>query len=144
MAPSFVIDASVIVSWYNPDEQNDYARDILLCLKKEQAITPRLCCFEVNNVLRMFEKKGKISSLQVDKAIVALEKLRIIKDNAPTGFQIPLVLRLSREYGLTIYDACYLELAVRLNFPLASLDNDLIKAAQGAKIELKTVKTRKK
>ena len=141
MAPSFVIDASVIIAWYNPDEQNDYARDILFCLKKEQAIVPCLCCFEVNNVLRMFEKKGKLSNLQVDKAITTLDKLQIVRDNAPKGFQIPLVLRLSREYGLTIYDACYLELAVRLNFPLASLDNDLIEAAKDAKIELKSVKT---
>ncbi|MDR0764717.1 MAG: type II toxin-antitoxin system VapC family toxin [Synergistaceae bacterium] len=138
MVSSFVIDASVIVSWYNPDEQNDYAKDILFCLRKEQAVTPCLCFLEVNNVLQMIEKKGKLSSLQVDKALAALDRLRIARDGAPEGFQIPLVLRLSREYGLTIYDACYLELAVRLNLPIASLDNDLIKAANAAEIALKT------
>jgi predicted nucleic acid-binding protein len=140
MISSFVIDASVIVSWYSPDEQNDYAKEVLFCLRKEQAVTPCLCFFEVNNVLRMLEKKEKLSGLQVDKALAALDKLRIVRDGAPTGFQIPLVLRLSREYGLTIYDACYLELAVRLNFPIASLDNDLIKAAKAAEIEMKTAK----
>ncbi|MDR1159778.1 MAG: type II toxin-antitoxin system VapC family toxin [Syntrophomonadaceae bacterium] len=138
MISSFVIDASVIVSWFSPDEQNGYAKDVLFCLKKEQAATPCLCLFEVNNVLRMLEKKEKLSGLQVDKALAALDKLRIVRDGAPTGFQIPLVLRLSRAYGLTIYDACYLELAVRLNLPIASLDNDLIKAAKAAEIEIKT------
>jgi len=141
MLPSFVIDASVIVSWYNPDEQNDYAKNILFCLKKERAIVPCLCYFEVNNVLRMLEKKGKIPSLSVDKAILATDKLQIVRDNAPTGFNMPLILRLSREHGLTIYDACYLELAARLNLPLASLDNDLIKAAETAKIAIKAVYT---
>ena len=140
MIPSFVIDASVIISWYNPDEQNDYAKDILFCLEKEQAITPCLCCFEVNNVLRVLEKKGKVSSLSVDKALVSIDRLRIIRDSAPTGFTMPLILRISREHGLTVYDACYLELAVRLNLPLASLDDELVKAAQAAKIKLKTVK----
>ena len=74
MLPSFVIDASVIISWYNPDEQSEYAKDILLCLRKEQAITPCLCCFEVNNVLRVLEKKGKVPSLNVDKALVSIDK----------------------------------------------------------------------
>ena len=137
MLPSFVIDASVILSWYNPDEQNDYTKNILFCMKKERAITPCLCYYEVNNVLRMLEKKEKVSSLNVDKAIVSIDKLQIIRDSAPTGFTMPLVLRLSREYGLTIYNACYLELAVRLNLPIASLDNELVKAAKAAGIELK-------
>jgi predicted nucleic acid-binding protein len=137
MIPSFVIDASIIVSWYNSDEDNKYARDILFCLKKERAITTCLCCFEVNNVLRVLEKKGKLPSLSVDKAIVSIDKLQIFLDGAPTGFKMPLVLRLSREYGLTVYDACYLELAVRLNLPIATLDNDLIEAAKSAGLELK-------
>ena len=143
MNPSFVIDASVIVSWYSPDERNDYAKDILLCLNKERAIIPCLCYFEVNNVLRVLEKKGKVSSISVDKAIVATDKLQIIRDSAPNGFNMPLILRLSREYGLTIYDACYLELAVRLDLPLASLDNDLVEAAKAAGIKLMAVKTHK-
>jgi len=85
----------------------------------------------------MLEKKGKISSLSVDKAIMVTDKLQVIRDVAPTGFKMPLILRLSREYGLTVYDACYLELAVRLNLPLASLDKDLIKASEAAKVALK-------
>ena len=137
MYSSFVIDASVIISWYNPDEQNDYAENILLCLQSERAIVPCLCYYEVNNVLRMLEKKGKVSSIYVDKAIAATDKLPIIRDNAPAGFKMPLTLHLSREHGLTIYDACYLELAVRLNLPLASLDSDLIKAAKIAKVVLR-------
>jgi len=110
MNPSFVIDASVIVSWYSPGEQNDYAKDILYCLKNERAITPCLCYLEVNNVLRVLEKKGKIPNLSVDKAIVATDKLQIIRDSAPSCF----------------------------NLPLASLDNELNNAAKAAGIKLKT------
>ena len=141
MSPSFVIDASVIVSWYIPGEQSDYAEGILFCLNTERAITPCLCYLEVNNALRVLERKGKALMLSVDKAVLAADKLHIIRDGAPNSFSLPLVLRLSREYGLTIYDACYLELAVRLNLPIATLDNDLIKATEAAGIKRKTVKT---
>ena len=137
--PAFVIDASIIVSWYSPDEQNDYAKDILFCLKKERAITACLCCLEVNNAFRVLEKKGKVPSLSVDKILISIDKLPIIRDSTSIGFVMPLITRLSREHGLTIYDACYLELAVRLNLPVASLDDDLNKAAKAVNVALKTI-----
>ena len=144
MLPSFVIDASVILAWHDPRENNAYADGVLDCLEKETAITPPLCCFEVNNVFRLFEKKELITSLDLEKAVAFVDNLPILRDETSVGFSMPLVLRLSREYGLTIYDACYLELAVRLNLPLASLDNDLVKAAKTAGIKLKTAKTSQK
>jgi predicted nucleic acid-binding protein len=52
---------------------------------------------------------------------------------------MPLVLTLSRTYDLTIYDACYLELAVRLNLPLATMDNKLKEALKATGLPLKTV-----
>ena len=37
---------------------------------------------------------------------------------------------LAAEHGLTAYDACYLELALRRRLPLATLDADLLAAMQ--------------
>ena len=96
-----------------------------------------MCCLEVNNILRLFEKKELITALDLEKAIAFIGSLPILRDRAAVDFSMPLVLHFSREYGLTVYDACYLELAVRLNLPLASLDNDLINAAKTAKAALK-------
>ncbi len=42
------------------------------------------------------------------------------------------VHRIAVTYRLTSYDAAYLELALRRNCPLATLDNDLIRAANAA------------
>ena len=39
-------------------------------------------------------------------------------------------MRLARTHGLTVYDALYLELALRLGAPLATLDDQLAIAAQ--------------
>ena len=46
------------------------------------------------------------------------------------------ILNLARRYGLSSYDASYLELALRENLPLATLDEDLIKSAEKAGIKI--------
>ena len=137
ITPSFVIDASIIVAWYSPGEVNTYADSILACFNNEIAITPPLCCLEVNNVLRVLEKKGALSDLGVEKILASINDMPINRDNNPISFEIPLVRRLSAQYGLTIYDACYLELAVRLSLPIATLDTQLIEAAKAAGVSLK-------
>ena len=46
-------------------------------------------------------------------------------------------LMLARTHRLTVYDACYLELAVRRGLPLATLDKEL--AAAGRKLGVEGV-----
>jgi predicted nucleic acid-binding protein len=138
MRPSFVIDASVILAWHNPEEESSYADDILDCLGEEIAITPQLCCMEINNVMRTFEKRGSISSLDVERSLASINDLPIKRDNVPISFEIPFVLSLARKYDLTIYDACYLELAIRLDLPIATLDKKLIEAAKKAGVPIKS------
>jgi predicted nucleic acid-binding protein len=45
-------------------------------------------------------------------------------------------MRLADLYGLTVYDAAYLELAQRRRLPLATLDAALARAARAAGVEL--------
>jgi predicted nucleic acid-binding protein len=137
MRPAFVIDASVILAWFNPLEQSDYADKILGCLSRETAIAPRLCSLEVNNVLRGLEKRGTLSQLDAQKTLQLIASLPIALDETAYGFQIPLVSSLAREHDLTIYDACYLELAMRLNLPLSTLDKQLLGALDGTGVPLK-------
>ena len=136
MSPSFVVDASVILAWYDPREDNAYAEKILDALKENTAITPPLCCLEVNNVLRLFEKKKLITRLDLEKAAEFVDSLPILLDKNPLDFSMPLALSLSRKYDLTIYDACYLELAVRFNLPMATLDHSLIKAVKAVGLQI--------
>jgi predicted nucleic acid-binding protein len=136
--PSFVIDASVIIAWYSPEEVSMYANSILDCLENgEAAITPQLCCLEVNNVMRVLKKRGTLSNLTAEKALASINSVPIRRDNVSLGFEIPLIRSFSCRYGLTIYDACYLELAVRLNLPLTTLDRELLEASNAVGIALK-------
>ena len=45
-------------------------------------------------------------------------------------------LRLAIRHELTHYDAAYLELALRRNLPLATLDKDLRRAARAENVKL--------
>jgi predicted nucleic acid-binding protein len=53
----------------------------------------------------------------------------------PTETILNVTQGLSRIHALTAYDAAYLELAMRENSPLATLDRDLRKAALAENVE---------
>ncbi len=54
----------------------------------------------------------------------------------PAGMVFERIQSLSREYGLTAYDAAYLDLAVESGLPLATLDPDLVRACKKADVGL--------
>jgi predicted nucleic acid-binding protein len=59
----------------------------------------------------------------------------IVVDAATIAHALSGTLQLARRYKLSAYDASYLELALRLGLPLATLDEDLQKAAKKAGIK---------
>ncbi len=78
----------------------------------------------------MAERKGRIAPTQSDAFIGDLGKLGIKRDYEAADRAFSNLLPLCRTYQLTSYDAIYLDLAVRRNLPLATLDDDLRKAAR--------------
>ncbi len=65
-----------------------------------------------------------------------LSALRIVMEPPLQPAQIKTILALAAQYRLTFYDAAYLELAMRLTLPLATLDDELLKAAPLAGVQL--------
>ena len=138
MRAAFVIDASVIISWRDPREQSEYGLSILQCLKKENAIAPIICCMEVNNVLRLFEKRELITHDTAQETIELVASLPINLDDRQIKFRMPQVTELACKHDLTVYDSCYLELALRFGLPLATMDNKLIEAVKNEGLSLKS------
>jgi len=60
----------------------------------------------------------------------------LAQDSQTVGKHISHVLPLAWEYGLSAYDAAYLELSIRYEAPLATLDSKLQKAAQSADVTI--------
>ncbi len=98
------------------------------------ARAPGLLWAEVRNVLVMAERRGRIAQRQADAALTELEALRIELDHVPDS---RMTLRLARRHRVSVYDALYLELAIREGRALATLDQALRAAADSEGIEVR-------
>jgi len=125
--PALVIDSSLAAAWCFPDERAEYANEILRRIATPvEAVAPRLWAYEVRNCVFMGIRRKRITHAD------ALEFLASIKE-LPIGLTDPVsydhLLDLAERHSLTVYDAAYLDLALREGLPLASLDNALCKVA---------------
>ncbi len=128
-----VLDSSVTLAWVLRDEQSARADAALEQVAKIGGIAPALWWVEVRNVLVIAERRGRLTPEDTAVAVRALDALSIHLDHAPDSASL---FRLARTHGLSAYDALYLELAVRQQRPLATLDRKLSAAAQAEGIAL--------
>jgi predicted nucleic acid-binding protein len=126
---SFVIDASVVLAILLPDEKQSQGDLVLEQMIRSGAQAPNLLLLEVNNALGMAVKRKRISRSEAEKLAGFFEQFRIDFDftNAARFTEIK---RIMASYGMTSYDACYLELAQRHKLPLASFDQGMVRGAQ--------------
>jgi predicted nucleic acid-binding protein len=136
MNAAFVVDCSIAMAWLFNDEATPKTEDLLTRLTTETALVPAWWFIEITNVLAMAERKGRITPAQSDAFIADLGKLGIERDDEAPHRAFTYLLTLCRRHRLTSYDAIYLDLAVRRNLPLATLDDDLRKAAKKLGIRL--------
>lgn len=125
---ALVIDCSVTISWLMPDESFD-AHSLNQVIEKG-AIVPSLWSLEVGNVLLLAERHKRISLEQRHQALYTLTELPITLDPMTATHAWRETMELAERYGLTLYDASYLELALRLSLPLTTFDKSLKNAAQ--------------
>ena len=130
MSASFVVDCSIAMAWLFHDEATPKTTALLNRLETETALVPTWWFIEITNVLAMAERKGRIMARQSDAFIADLSKLGIERDSEAPDRAFTHLLALCRTHRLTSYDAIYLDLAVRRSLPLATLDEDLRKAAK--------------
>ena len=137
---SFVVDSSITLTWCFEDEATEEADALLIPLANEGAHAPSLWPLEVFNALIMAQRRKRITEKQRHGMIALLHALPIILD-ADTADQAWTVTNLlADQFRLTLYGASYLELAQRLNIPLATLDTDLRAAANAIDVPLLDVK----
>ena len=136
MSASFVVDCSIAMAWLFHDEATPKTSALLNRLATETALVPAWWFVEITNVLAMAERKGRIIARQSDAFIADLSKLGIERDNQAPDRAFTHLLALCRTHRLTSYDAIYLDLAIRRSLPLATLDEDLRKAARKLGIAL--------
>ena len=127
---SVVLDASMAVAWLFDDERTAAAHAVMRRVVAEGALVPTLWRLEVANVLRNAARRGRCNAAYVDRSLARLGRLAIRCDEDTDRHAWGATRQLSREEDLTLYDAAYLELALRKQLPLASCDSALIAAAE--------------
>jgi predicted nucleic acid-binding protein len=125
-----VLDASVTLTAILPEEAHgDVARAILDRVATAGAAVPVLWRIEVGNALLTNERRGRLPAGRVEAICRQLDALPIQPDPETTAHAWGTTIALARKHRLTVYDACYLELAQRRRLKLASFDAALLRAA---------------
>jgi predicted nucleic acid-binding protein len=127
----FVVDASAALAWCFEDEASSWTDGLLERLRRgDQIVVPAHWPTEISNGLLVALRRKRISAGQPALLWDEFARLPIETELALTASQAKTVLALGEKLGLTVYDAAYLELALRRQLPLGTLDADLRKAAQ--------------
>ena len=127
---TFVMDASVSLSWCFEDESTPYSDRVLERLRDNEAVVPGIWPLEVVNVLLLGERRGRLTEAKAARFLALLGALPISIESVEHGRVVSVVWALARAQHLTSYDAAYLELAMREALPLATRDQRLAEAAR--------------
>ena len=134
---AFVLDTSIALKWFLEDENDRaYSLAILGSLSVEyRPIVPWLWYYEIANVLLTQVHRKRIVFEEAEAFLSLIGEMAIDID-VPDKRAILNLPYLARERHLTGYDAAFLELAIRLELPLATGDRALIRAASAARVPL--------
>lgn len=129
MSGAFVLDCSAAMSWLFADERDGWSEELLEKVAQDGAVVPQLWLLEVADVLAVAVRRARMSSADAVRAAELLRSLPLSVSSF--GLEdIPSVLSLAQDRGLSAYDAAYLLTASREGLPLASRDERLRQASK--------------
>ncbi|MEM1377238.1 MAG: type II toxin-antitoxin system VapC family toxin [Pseudomonadota bacterium] len=131
-----VIDASVALTWALPDEANPIADRAMEKVADFGAIAPAFFKAECANVLAVSVRRGRIGSDVRREILSLLSDLDIEYDQDALTNCWGKTADIAETHGLSVYDAMYLETAMRTSSPLSSLDKALRRAATEERVEV--------
>lgn len=133
---SLILDSSATLGWFYPDETTVLLNELFDRVAILGAFVPELWKIEVANSLSQGIRRRRLTISERNEALTDLDALSITIDRHTGKYAWKETLALADKHSLTVYDATYLELALRLALPLATLDDDLRKAAEREGLEL--------
>lgn len=129
--PVMVLDASVVLCLAFRDEGLPYSMAAIDTIAEGGALAPSIFWYGIRNALVVSERRDRITAERSNTFLDLVSEMPIsIESQSPPVS----VLDLARHHQLSVYDAAYLELALREGVPLASLDDSLVSAAKSIKV----------
>ena len=133
---TFVLDSSVALSWCFEDERTVATTALLDRVVEAGAVAPSLWPLEVLNGLAMAERRSRLDADRRQRLMGFLHSLPVTIDDETATHAWTATAQLAARFGLTLYDAAYLELAQRLGLPMATLDKALRTASAALGVAL--------
>ena len=134
----FVLDASVALAWFVDNPVSSYAVRVRKSLVRDaRAVVPGLWHFEMANGFAVAERRGVLTPGNSTVGIAAIEELLgYVIENSTDFIPLKQIVTTARNFQLSAYDAAYLDTAHRARLPLATLDRQLLSAAQQAGVDV--------
>ncbi len=133
-AVSFVLDSSVALGAFFEDEQDDYALNVWRSLDEAQAVVPALWHLEMGNILSRALRAGRITQEAIDQCWSRIEVVGL--QALPLHGDARHWTQRAADWGLSAYDACYLDTALQQRLPLATKDRQLAEVARRVGVPL--------
>jgi predicted nucleic acid-binding protein len=124
---AFVLDCSVTLPWFLEDERTAFTDSLLLAAKRTEYWVPGIWYLEFPNALLVAERRRRIERSRRLEALDQVAKLLLRVD--PDQVDMRAISAVAEKHDLSTYDAAYIELALRREFGLVTLDRDLAEAA---------------
>jgi predicted nucleic acid-binding protein len=121
-----IVDASVILSAFFPDEDQAQAQALIRehVMGRAVLVAPTLLLYEVTNAVVQARRRGRINNDQAETILLTFDGLGITLRSVTWQQVLPLALRFDR----SAYDAAYLALAEETAQPLVTGDSRMYNA----------------
>jgi predicted nucleic acid-binding protein len=131
-----VADASSSLDWFLENPRSAVTERTFRAARKSLLVVPQLWLLETRNALLKLARQGVITESEADEIRVELRLIAKRIDPANDEETADRISELAKAHMMTVYDAAYVELAWRLNLPIASADAAIRAAARALGIKL--------
>jgi predicted nucleic acid-binding protein len=129
---ALVLDCSIALSWFFPDEKTAFTEAALDLMALEECWVPAVWRLEFPNALLVAERRKRLTREERRQILDEAARLRLRVD--ATVPELRAISELAERHDLSTYDAAYLELAARQGATLLTLDKALATAAAAASV----------
>lgn len=133
---SYVVDASVTLTWCLPGEETERTTALHHRLREGGVYVPHIWPLETANILVLAVRDGRLEEEEFADAVALLQAIDVTVDQPSLNHVLDATVPLARRQAITTYDASYVELAARLDLPLATNDREMARAARAIGIEI--------
>ncbi len=135
----FLLDASIALGAFFEDEQDEYSLGVWRTLVEVPAYVPALWPLEMGNILSRAMRAGRISAEALEQCWARLDVvgLRVLDIQGDARHWT----QRAADWGLSAYDACYLDTALQQHLPLATKDKQLAEAARRVGVPLYQIRS---